>query len=111
MTLLAALDIVIARTGVERYRYLCLEHPRPQVRAEYSSLVLRLALRFDSGQAAEPASSRPTVAESVADVAAIRSCPFRSIGGDGCQCGRCGLKSGAKVSIGECRECVRRYPV
>jgi hypothetical protein len=29
-------------TGVERYRYLCMEHPRDEVRAKYRELVARI---------------------------------------------------------------------
>ncbi len=101
MTLIEALDLVVARTGVERYRYLCLEHPRADVRGEYRALVLRLA--------AEPPLSGPTVAESVALAHAVRQCIFRSIESGGCGCGRCGLRGGSKVSIFECIQCVRSY--
>ena len=56
MTLLESIDLVVARTGVERYRYLCLEHPRPKVRAEYSAWVVRKAAEpFD------PTTIRPYV--------------------------------------------------
>jgi hypothetical protein len=41
--LLAAIDQVIAQTGVERYRYLVLDHPSRKVRAEYAGLVRHLA--------------------------------------------------------------------
>ena len=102
MTIAEALDLVIARTGVERYRYLCLEHPKPKVRAEYSALVLRLA--------AQPPAPDPTAAESVALARKVRDCPFRSIESGGCGCARCGLRSGAKVSILECIQCMRNYP-
>jgi hypothetical protein len=39
------LDLVIARTGVERYRYLCLEHPDPRVRQQYRDWVARECAR------------------------------------------------------------------
>jgi hypothetical protein len=101
MTLAEALDIVIARTGHKRYRFLCLQHPRPQVRAQYSDLVMRLAAR--------PEQIRPTP-PGAAELAQLQGCPFRSAGTDGCQCSRCGLRSGAKVSSLECLVCVRQYP-
>ena len=101
MTLADALDLVIARTGVERYRYLCLEHPRPTVRAEYTALVLRLA--------AEPPKPGPSTAESMAMAMAVRRCIFRSIESGECGCGRCGLRGGAKVSFLDCIQCVRDY--
>jgi hypothetical protein len=104
MTVADALDIVVARTGVERYRYLCLEHPRASTRAEYSAHVLRLA----SSPAPPP---RPTAAESIADLAAVRRCEFRSAGRDGCQCGRCALRHGQKVTTAECLACAKLYPL
>jgi hypothetical protein len=103
VTLPAALDLVVARTGVERYRYLCLEHESPRVRRQYSDLILRLAL--------EPPPTRPTPTESLEVLAAVRRCPFRSVGRDGCQCGRCALRGGAKVATAECIACVKLYPV
>lgn len=48
MILLEAIDLVVARTGVERYRYLCLEHPKPSVRAEYSRWIVDEAQRDPS---------------------------------------------------------------
>ena len=102
MTLAGALELVVARTGVERYRYLCLEHPTSSVRAEYSALVLRLAV--------EPPKPGPTAAESMALSLAVRCCMFRSRESGECGCGHCSLRSGAKVSTLECIECVRNYP-
>ena len=81
MTLLEALELVIVRTGVERYRYLCLEHPNALVRAEYSALVQRLAK--------EPPGPGPTAAESIAQARAVRDCMFRSTDAGGCGCARC----------------------
>jgi hypothetical protein len=101
MTLTEALDQVIARTGVERYRYLCLEHPKPEVRAEYSAHVLRLA--------AQRPAPNPTAVELVAIASKVRSCAFRSIESGGCGCARCGLRNGAKVSNLECIQCMRNY--
>jgi hypothetical protein len=102
MTITEALDLVIARTGVLRYRYLCLEHPKPEVRAEYSAHVLRLAV--------QPPAGNPTAAELVAIARKVRDCPFRSIESSGCGCARCGLRSGVKVSNLECIQCMRNYP-
>jgi hypothetical protein len=102
MTLVEALELVILRTGVERYHYLCLEHPNAAVRAEYSALVQRLAK--------EPPGQGPTAAESIALARAVRDCLFRSVEAGGCGCGRCGLRSGAKVSTLECIQCIRSYP-
>jgi hypothetical protein len=102
MTITEALDLVISRTGVERYRYLCLEHPKPKVRAEYCAHVLRLA--------AQPPAPEPTAAELVAFARKVRVCPFRSIDSNGCGCARCGLRGGARVSNLECIQCMRTYP-
>ena len=38
----------IARTGVYRYRYLCLAHPDPTVRADYQRLIIEIAWVFRS---------------------------------------------------------------
>ncbi len=43
MTLEEALDIVVATTKVERYRYLCLEYPDEKVRKAYSEWVIKEA--------------------------------------------------------------------
>ncbi len=43
MTLLEALDIVVAKDGFERYRHLCLEYPDEKVRREWSEWVMREA--------------------------------------------------------------------
>ena len=62
-TFLPFLDRAIALTGVERYRYLCLEHPDPAVRAGYQRLVIDIASGIDPGPrpdpAAPPAEGRP----------------------------------------------------
>jgi hypothetical protein len=102
MTVAEALELVIQRTGVDRYRYLCLEHPNAVVREEYSALVLRLA--------AEPERPGPTAAESMALALAVRRCMFRSEESGGCGCSHCGLRGAAKVSTLECIQCVRSYP-
>jgi hypothetical protein len=102
MTIAEALELVIARTGVLRYRYLCLEHPKPKVRAEYSELVLRLA--------AQPPAPGPQPAELLALARKVMECPFRSTDPGGCGCAHCGLRGGAKVSKLECIECMRNYP-
>jgi hypothetical protein len=97
---LQTLDLVVARTGVERYRYLCLKHPNSTVRAEYAALVVRLA-------AEALGSTQSSTVESVNLLAVVRSCPYRSAPKIGCNCGRCGLRGEARVSIRECFECVR----
>jgi hypothetical protein len=104
MTIAEALELVIARSGVKRYRYLCLEHPNPKVRAEYSGLVLRLASE-------PPPPERPGAAESMALARQLAGCAYRSIESGGCGCAHCGLRGGAKVSIFECFHCMRTYPL
>jgi hypothetical protein len=44
----------IARTGVHRYRHLCLEHPDASVRAQYQSLVIDVASGVYVGQRFDP---------------------------------------------------------
>ena len=38
--LIAAIDEAIAATGVQRYKYLCLDHPDPATRRAYSGWIL-----------------------------------------------------------------------
>jgi hypothetical protein len=102
MTLEQALDIVIEREGVERYRYLCLDHPNPSVRAEYSRLIMQLA-----GQPPRPG---PTAKEAIELGRRILGCPYRSIGQTACGCGVCALRGGESVSRDECIDCLTRYP-
>jgi hypothetical protein len=52
---LGALDQAIARTGVERYRFLCLEHSDPAVRADYQRLVTEIAAGTHTGDRYDPA--------------------------------------------------------
>ena len=103
MELSEAIEIVVERTGVERYRYLCLEHPNAGVRRDYSNLVLHMA--------AEPPdrSSGMEVAEWLPMLRKARQCQFRSVGKAGCGCGQCALAQGAEVSIAQCVDCVRRF--
>jgi hypothetical protein len=49
-------------------------------------------------------------AEAAELLARMRACPFRSIADGGCQCGRCGLRTGAAVHYRECFACLTRYP-
>lgn len=51
----------IARTGVYRYRYLCLAHPDPTVRADYQRLIIEIASGSYVGDRLDPsAEPRPT---------------------------------------------------
>jgi hypothetical protein len=72
LDLVNALTEAIARTGVHRYRYLCLECPDEKVRREYQGLVIQLA----SGPHAGPrfdATARAT-AEFDQDFGAVSGC-------------------------------------
>jgi hypothetical protein len=44
----------IARTGVHRYQYLCLEYPDAAVRAQYQGLVIDIASGTYTGQRFDP---------------------------------------------------------
>ena len=61
MTIEEALDIVVAQTGVLRYRYLCLEHPDQRIRDSYSRRVFELA--------GAPKSSFPSLARQAVSLA------------------------------------------
>jgi hypothetical protein len=50
----AYLAEAIARTGVERYRFLCLEHPDPTVRHQYQFLVIEIATGTYTGDRHDP---------------------------------------------------------
>jgi hypothetical protein len=52
--LLEALERAIATTGVEHYRFLCLSHPDPQIRADYQRLVVEIATGQHDSQRHEP---------------------------------------------------------
>jgi hypothetical protein len=101
---LAALDEAIRRSGVERYRYLTLEHPDPSVREGYRGLVRGLAA---GPPAASPAAG---VAESVRLVGAMKRCPYRARDkGCGCSGSRCALRPASIVSHLDCFACIRAY--
>jgi hypothetical protein len=50
MTFREQLELVIARTGVRRYKYLCLEHPDRRVRKEYMKWVSEEAGKIERGE-------------------------------------------------------------
>jgi hypothetical protein len=56
---LEALERAIAMTGVERYRFLCLEHDDPAVRADYQRLVTEIAAGTHTGDRYDPAATSP----------------------------------------------------
>jgi hypothetical protein len=49
----------IARTGHERYRYLCYEYPDPEIRRQYQGLVIDIASGIYTGQRYDPSNSPP----------------------------------------------------
>jgi hypothetical protein len=69
MTTLQAVDEAIRITGVERYRFLCLDHPNEEVRADYRRLVqwiarsgvpvIHAAIRVDYTPASGPCGGCP----------------------------------------------------
>jgi hypothetical protein len=71
--------------------------------------VLRAHIRNRSaGPAAGPAAT-PGLAATIAAIAAMNVCPYRSAPGCGCSGGRCGLRGGAAVSHVDCLSCLERY--
>lgn len=108
MTLAEAVEAKVAETGVERYRFLCLDHPDPAVRAQYSAWVM--------GEPAPsaPPTAYPTIplAESMRLTSLARQCPYRSKAACGCTgSGACSLKGGVDVPTHVCWDCVRLYPL
>ena len=55
----AYLAEAITRSGVERYRYLSLEHPDPQVRRQYQGLIIDIASGTYTGDRFDPDQIRP----------------------------------------------------
>jgi hypothetical protein len=98
---LDALDIVVARTNVERLRYLCSDantRPPPNSAADYRRYVV---------ETAEAPPAPPTPTEVMGQLASMRGCPFWSR----CTCsgGRCGLRGAAIVSHRDCFACLETY--
>lgn len=81
---------------------------RDNVEPELRDRTRAEAIRRASGPL-PPIPPRPTVHQSLATLAAVNRCPYRSPG-VGCQCGRCALRQHAKVTTQECLSCVIRYP-
>jgi hypothetical protein len=50
--IIAAVEAAVAKTGVERYRYLCLEHPDPGIRESFTQWIL-------AGMPSQKATSSP----------------------------------------------------
>lgn len=101
MTWAEALEIVVARTGVGRYRYLCSDEHADHAR--WRAKVVELATgdpppRSDAGRNARLA-------------LLAQGCPYRSkFPPCGCSGYRCGI--GQRIVSGpECWDCVERYGI
>lgn len=107
MTWEQALDLVVSRTGHQRYRWLCSEdNPDTEQRAAYRRLVISQAV--DQPTAGISAVLMPAV-ESIAALKLVRRCHYRSVPSCGCEPGRCGLRGGKWVSDQDCLTCVSKY--
>lgn len=105
MTDREAIDEVVRRTGVERFRFLCSElntHAVPNSRDDYLRHIRELA-------AGPPPTEAPSAVESLRLARAANACPFRSTPSCGCGGPRCALRGGAAVSHLDCFPCVERY--
>ena len=98
----AALEIIVARTGHERFRVLCSDTWPDH--AGYRQLMIRMS----GGKPPDPAPLIP-LAESLPLLRLVNLCSYRSRDAAcGCTGHRCGLRS-ALVSHLDCLDCVRRY--
>lgn len=102
MTYLEALEVVVARTRHERYRWLCSdENPNTEQREGYRRIVLEKA-----GQPAPaPAQSVPLSTSLRAARLGFRQCFYSSHEGCGCSGTHCFYK-GRIVELRECVECL-----
>jgi len=111
MTLHEAVEAKVAETGVERYRYLCLEHPDATVRAQYSAWVMGEPVSTHNDRSPGVLTTIP-LSESVRLTRLVKQCPYRSKAACGCQgAAACALKGGADVPTAVCWECVKTYPL
>ena len=53
---------------------------------------------------------RPSVAQSLAKINAMKTCLFWSKCATGCSAGQCGLKNGQRVAYQTCFSCLDTYP-
>lgn len=93
LTLHEALTVVIARTGVDRYRFLCLHHPDAAVRESYSAWVLSQA----TGEPAPPPKAPGLAAKAVS--AAKAAARFAASGARLC------TPSEREARLAVCRAC------
>lgn len=101
MTDQEALDLVVSRTGHERFRVLVAENPA------YWPVILLHASNLLDGPAPEPA-ARPTPREGLAALMIARRCRWGSWPACGCSGPRCSIH-GREIAPAECLACVRRY--
>lgn len=102
MTWTDALEVVVARTGVGRYRYLCSEDHADHAR--WRLKVVELA----TGDLPRPS---PAADRNARLAVLARSCPYRTRWpACGCSGFRCGIKQQI-VSGPECWACVEKYGV
>jgi hypothetical protein len=112
MDWMEALEIVVARDGVERYRVLTSDqNPDVPGRERYRADMVKMAAQpFEPGKPFKPSTKevRPTVSQSRAMITAVKACSFWSK--CSCSAGKCALKNNTTVSYQECFECLKSYP-
>jgi hypothetical protein len=82
----------------------------PQDPVSIRHIVNRSARGAAPAPAPHQSTDAPTAAEALALVAAMKACPFRSVGAAcGCNGARCALRAGAVVSHRNCFDCILRY--
>ena len=117
MTLDEALEKGIAKTGHERFRYLCLEHPDEATRAKHVAYVMAKASGQAMGRGIVSASrGRVAAREEVIPLAdalrrrrLVRACLFRGKPKCGCTGSAACALAGKDRTQRECEECVARY--
>lgn len=126
-----ALAEAIRRTGIERYRYLCLEHPSEEVRVQYRELVRSIAGRPASdypslfAQAGNLAGAVGRVISAVVHgepvkvseevyaerLAICLPCEFNGARPDGVRCTKCGCPGKNLVGLGKLQLATERCPI
>jgi hypothetical protein len=107
MTLIEALDIVVARTGHSPYRELCSEaNTDAQQRDAYRRLVYELAGSAPDALPSPPVVARPEIRRMLAVMKwGLRSCLYSSHEGCGCSGTHC-YHLGRAVTLPDCLECL-----
>lgn len=107
MTWPEALEIMVARRGVERYRVLCADaHPD---HAWWRVEMVRMVAAPPPAYASTVTTTTMPTAVSLALTARMKACPYRSVPPGCCSGGRCALRGGAAVSHLDCFPCLTRY--